>query len=91
MGRNRIAMLLAFPAVAVLAANNVGRAPEAPLDTLACYVVLANDLTPLIEPSAPDQAATSPACAGPATRTARVAQSSAPGRVEATRDPRAGR
>jgi len=30
---------------------------------LACYVALANDLTPLIDPTAPDLAAASPECA----------------------------
>jgi len=65
MDLSRVAMLLALPAVAVPALEAVDW-PEyvGAVDTLACYVAMANDLAPLIDPGAPDVAAASAECVG---------------------------
>jgi hypothetical protein len=65
MKTSRTAVLLAIPlaAIALVASYGTTAHPTGPVATLACYVALANDLTPLVDRDAPDAAASSPECA----------------------------
>jgi hypothetical protein len=68
MSWSRNAILLAF-AAAIVAGLVSFEPPAQPqpgaMSTVACYVALANDLTPLLDSDAPDPAWASPECAVP--------------------------
>jgi len=61
---------LLIAGLGIAAAATVGwQQPRADaLRSLACYVALSNDLTPLVDPEARDSAAESPECGGTASR-----------------------
>jgi hypothetical protein len=65
VSRTRTALGLGFVLALVggLSAS-VLRVPDAPL-AIACYAALANDLTPLFDPTVPGAAASSPVCPSP--------------------------
>jgi len=61
-------MFVAFAAVVAGVCSLKPHAEPGVISTVACYMALANDITPLLSPGEPDVAASSPECAAQATR-----------------------